>query len=118
SEKSHQANITLLRSDLAKVRKYQMNLEESCANLNARNLENVVIRKSHSSAKYVINRILLCNSLPAVNIHPLNVSKDEKYPESDSDYEFVSDDEKDQEDEEDLLEKNNSTSGTNENIEP
>ncbi|KAI3942253.1 hypothetical protein MKW92_006420, partial [Papaver armeniacum] len=129
SERSHQSTITQLRSDLAKVRKDHMSLEVSHANLevslsasrdrerrrlahtqsfmeiNARNLERGAIHKAHASAQSVVNGILLSKSLPTVNIPPLNISEDEEYPKPDNDYEFVSDDENDQEDEENQLEK-------------
>ncbi|KAI3869115.1 hypothetical protein MKX03_013384, partial [Papaver bracteatum] len=138
SEKSHQATIALMKYDLSKSRKDHMNLEVSRANLeisfsssrdrarrklayqqffleiNARNLEKGSIHKAHASAQSIVNGILLRNSLPAVNIPPLNVSKDEEYPEPDIDYEFVSYDEKDQED---LRENNKSTNGINAEIE-
>ncbi|KAI3969985.1 hypothetical protein MKW92_014107 [Papaver armeniacum] len=73
--------------------------------INARNLEREAIRKAHASAQSVVNGIFLSTSLPTVNIPPLIVSEDEEYSETDTDYEFISDDEKDQEDEENQLEK-------------
>ncbi|KAI3862855.1 hypothetical protein MKX03_013004, partial [Papaver bracteatum] len=145
TEKSHQYTITQLKSDLAKVRKDRMSLEVSHAKLeislsasqdrarrrlayqqifldiNARNLERGAIRKAYAYAQSVVNGIFLSNSPPAVNIPSINVNEDEEYPEPDSDYEFVSDDEKDQEKEENFLEKDKSTGEANvkvENLEP
>ncbi|XP_026429264.1 altered inheritance of mitochondria protein 44-like [Papaver somniferum] len=134
SEKSNQSTVTQLRYDLSKVRKERLNLELSLAasrdrarrrlahqqsflEINVRNLEKGVIRKAHASAQSVVNGILLSNSLPAVRIHPINVGEDEEYPEPDSDYEFVNDDEKDKEDEEDQIEKEKSVDKTNAEIE-
>ncbi|XP_026420507.1 uncharacterized protein LOC113316564 [Papaver somniferum] len=118
SEKSNQSTISQLRSDLAKIRKDRTNLEitnlevsltasrdrarrrfaylQNFAEINARNIEKEVIRKAH------------------LIFPPLNISEDEKYLEPDSDYEFISGDEKDHEDDidasfsEDQLEKNKS----------
>ncbi|XP_026410135.1 spindle pole body component 110-like [Papaver somniferum] len=122
SEKSNQSTISQLRFDLAKVRKDRANLEISYTNLevsltasrdrarrrfiflqnfmemNARNIEKEVIRKAHVNAQTLVNQILLRNSLSRVTVPPLNISEDEKYPEPDSDYEFVSEDERDHED--------------------
>ncbi|XP_026444141.1 uncharacterized protein LOC113344363 [Papaver somniferum] len=134
SEKSHQSTIAQLIFDLSKIRKERLNLElylaasrdrarrrlahqQSFLEINARNLEMGDIRKAHASAQSVVNGILLRNSLPAVKIPPLNVGEDEEYPEPDSDYEFVSDDEKDQEDEQDQIEKDKSVDKTNAQIE-
>ncbi|XP_026395754.1 uncharacterized protein LOC113290360 [Papaver somniferum] len=134
SERLHQSTITQLRSDLSKARKECTNLElslfASCGGaqrrlayqqnileINARNLERGAIRKAHANSQSVINEILLSNSLHAVKLPSLTIGEDEEYPEADSDYDFLSDDEREQEGEEDHLEKDKPVSETNAEIE-
>ncbi|RZC47346.1 hypothetical protein C5167_040304 [Papaver somniferum] len=112
SEKSHQSAVAQLNSELSKVRKEarrRFAFQKNFLEINARNLERDVIRKGHSSAQSVIDGILSSNSLPAVKLPICNVGADEEYPEPDSDFEFLSDDEKDQGDEEIQQEEEKST---------
>ncbi|XP_026410241.1 uncharacterized protein LOC113305418 [Papaver somniferum] len=114
SERLHQSNVTQLRSDLSKARKECTNLKLSLSasrgrvrrrlayqqkvlEINARNLERGAIRKARANSQSIISGILLSNYLPAVKLPSLTIGEDEEYPEADNDYDFVSDDEREQE---------------------